>query len=66
MAIAVAAFVASAAGLDFAVPLLVGAVAYPLARRGYRLLAFALIGLMLIGSVAFATVARQAAASEPG
>jgi len=35
VAIAIAAFAASAAGLVFAVPLLAGAVAYPLARRGY-------------------------------
>ena len=65
-AIAIAAFVASAAGLVFAVPLLVGAMAYPLARRGYRVLALALIGLMLMGSVALATVARTGSRRRTG
>jgi len=65
VAIAIAAFAASAAGLVFAVPLLAGAVAYPLARRGYRLLALSLIGLMLVGSVAFSIVAGQAVDNGP-
>ncbi len=65
VAIAVAAFAASAAGLHFAVPLLAGAVAYPLARRGYRLLAFALIGFILIGSVALALTAGRAVSEGP-
>jgi len=56
-AIAVAAFAASAAGLIFAVPLLAGAAAYPLARRGYRLVALALLGFLVVGSVAMAVTA---------
>jgi chromate transporter len=64
-AIAIAAFVASAAGLLFAVPLVVGAVAYPLARRGHRLVALALIGPLLIGSVALALTAGPAEVDGP-
>jgi chromate transporter len=59
-AIAIAALAASAVGLHFALPLLAGAVAYPLARRGYRLLALALVGGLLVGSLAFALVGREA------
>ena len=65
LAIAIAAFAASAAGLYFAVPLLAGAVAYPLARRGNRVLALALIGSLLVGSVALAMTAGQAVDEDP-
>ena len=65
LAIAIAAFAASAAGLYFAVPLLAGAVAYPLARRGNRVLALALIGSLLVGSVALAMNSGQAVGEDP-
>ena len=66
VAIAVAAFGAAALGLHFAVPLAVGAVAYPLARRGYRLIAFVLIGALLVGAVALALNAGPAIRRGPG
>jgi chromate transporter len=69
LAIALGAFAASALGLPFAVPLLAGAMAYPLARRGRRFLAYLLIGAMLAGSVALALTAagtaREAPVAEP-
>jgi chromate transporter len=60
VAIAVGAFGAAALGLHFAVPLAVGAVAYPLVRRGYRLIAFAVIAALLVAAVALALSARPA------
>jgi chromate transporter len=65
VAIAIAAFVASAVGLHFAIPLLTGAVVYPLARRGHGVLALALIGFMLAGSMALALTAGRAVGQGP-
>ena len=65
LVIALAAFAASALGLHFAVPLLVGAVTYPLVRRGFRLIAFVLLAATLAGAVALALSAGQAGSNDP-
>ena len=54
--IALAAFGASALGVPFALPLLAGAVAYPLVRRGFRALALAVLAALLVGSLVWALV----------
>jgi chromate transporter len=63
--IAVVALVASASGLPFAVPLVIGAVAYPLARRGLGPLAVLLLGVAVAGALAFGLATRSTDLEQP-
>jgi chromate transporter len=61
VAIALVAFAGSALGLHFAVPLVTGAAAYALARKGFPLIAISLLGIVLLAGTAVALSAPAVA-----